>query len=64
MKYDVFISYSSHDQKVVEGLCAYQNDKLVIPFVYDYVSSFSEGLAQVYKDDEIYYINKKGEKVY
>ena len=23
MKYDVFISYSSHDQKVVEGLCAY-----------------------------------------
>lgn len=23
MAYDVFISYSSHDQKVVEGLCAY-----------------------------------------
>ena len=23
MRYDVFISYSSLDQKVVEGLCAY-----------------------------------------
>lgn len=23
MKYDVFISYSTHDQKIVEGLCAY-----------------------------------------
>lgn len=33
MKYDVFISYSSHDQKVVEGLCAYLEQYKIRCFV-------------------------------
>ncbi|MBE6192726.1 MAG: TIR domain-containing protein [Rikenellaceae bacterium] len=33
MKYDVFISYSSHDQKVVEGLCAYLESLKIRCFV-------------------------------
>lgn len=33
MKYDVFISYSSHDQKVVEGLCAYLEQQKIRCFV-------------------------------
>ena len=33
MKYDVFISYSSHDQKVVEGLCAYLEQHKIRCFV-------------------------------
>lgn len=33
MKYDVFISYSSHDQKVVEGLCAYLEQRKIRCFV-------------------------------
>ena len=33
MKYDVFISYSSHDQKVVEGLCAYLEERKIRCFV-------------------------------
>lgn len=33
MKYDVFISYSSHDQKVVEGLCAYLEARKIRCFV-------------------------------
>ncbi len=33
MKYDVFISYSSHDQKVVEGLCAYLESQKIRCFV-------------------------------
>ena len=33
MKYDVFISYSSDDQKVVEGLCAYLEQHKVRCFV-------------------------------
>lgn len=33
MKYDVFISYSSHDQKVVEGLCAYLEQNNIRCFV-------------------------------
>ncbi len=33
MKYDVFISYSSHDQKVVEGLCAYLESHKIRCFV-------------------------------
>lgn len=32
-KYDVFISYSSHDQKVVEGLCAYLEQHKIRCFV-------------------------------
>lgn len=33
MKYDVFISYSSHDQKIVEGLCAYLEQYKIRCFV-------------------------------
>ena len=33
MKYDVFISYSSHDQKVVEGLSAYLEQQKIRCFV-------------------------------
>lgn len=33
MKYDVFISYSSHDQKVVEGLCGYLESRGIRCFV-------------------------------
>lgn len=33
MKYDVFISYSSHDQKIVEGLCAYLEQYRIRCFV-------------------------------
>lgn len=33
MKYDVFISYSSHDQKIVEGLCAYIEQNKIRCFV-------------------------------
>lgn len=33
MKYDVFISYSSRDQKVVEGLCAYLEQHKIRRFV-------------------------------
>ena len=33
MKYDVFISYSSHDQKIVEGLCAYLEQRKIRCFV-------------------------------
>ena len=33
MKYDVFISYSSHDQKIVEGLCAYLEQHKIRCFV-------------------------------
>lgn len=33
MKYDVFISYSSDDQKVVEGLCAYLEERKIRCFV-------------------------------
>ena len=33
MKYDVFISYSSYDQKVVEGLCAYLEERKIRCFV-------------------------------
>ena len=33
MNYDVFISYSSHDQKVVEGLCAYLEQHKIRCFV-------------------------------
>ena len=33
MKYDVFISYSSDDQKVVEGLCAYLEQNKIRCFV-------------------------------
>ena len=33
MKYDVFISYSSDDQKVVEGLCAYLEAQKIRCFV-------------------------------
>ena len=33
MKYDVFISYSSDDQKVVEGLCAYLEQQKIRCFV-------------------------------
>lgn len=33
MKYDVFISYSSHDQMVVEGLCAYLEQRKIRCFV-------------------------------
>ena len=33
MKYDVFISYSSHDQKTVEGLCAYLEQHKIRCFV-------------------------------
>ena len=33
MKYDVFISYSSYDQKVVEGLCAYLEQHKIRCFV-------------------------------
>ena len=33
MKYDVFISYSSHDQKVVEGLCGYLESLKIRCFV-------------------------------
>ena len=33
MKYDVFISYSSKDQKVVEGLCAYLEQHKICCFV-------------------------------
>lgn len=33
MKYDVFISYSSHDQKVVEALCAYLEQYKIRCFV-------------------------------
>lgn len=33
MKFDVFISYSSHDQKVVEGLCAYLEQRKIRCFV-------------------------------
>ena len=33
MKFDVFISYSSHDQKVVEGLCAYLEQHKIRCFV-------------------------------
>ncbi len=33
MKYDVFISYSSHDQKVVEGLCGHLESRGIRCFV-------------------------------
>ena len=33
MKYDVFISYSSHDQKVAEGVCAYLEQHRIRCFV-------------------------------
>ena len=33
MKYDVFISYSSHDQKVAEGVCAYLEQHHIRCFV-------------------------------
>ena len=33
MKYDIFISYSSHDQKAVEGLCAYLEQHKIRCFV-------------------------------
>lgn len=33
MKYDVFISYSSNDQKIVEGLCAYLEQHKIRCFV-------------------------------
>lgn len=33
MKYDVFISYSSHDQKIVEGVCAYLEQYKIRCFV-------------------------------
>ncbi|MBQ8257892.1 MAG: TIR domain-containing protein [Bacteroidaceae bacterium] len=33
MKYDVFISYSSHDQKIVEAMCAYLEQRHIRCFV-------------------------------
>ncbi len=57
-----------------EGLAAVRNDegkwgyidvegKLVIPEEYDYVLGFDEGLSNVQKDHDYYYIDTKGIKV-
>jgi len=40
-----------------------ENDNTVIPFIYDDVTDFSNGLAHVKLNEEWFYINKKGERV-
>lgn len=37
--------------------------KLIVPFIYDQVSDFFDGLARVIKNNKIGYINTKGEEV-
>ena len=41
-----------------------KDDKVVIPFIYDYARGFSGGIAQVVINDDCFYINKKGKRVY
>lgn len=61
MKYDVFISYSSKDQKVVEAMCAYLEQHKVRWFdaLYDYVCKLI-GKPDCQTDGKDFVLNIKG----
>lgn len=52
--------------KNTEGQYGYMDlkGKLVIPYSFDYASAFYNGIAEVSKDDQTYFINGKGERVF
>ena len=56
-----FVTFKDNSGKY--GFSDRENSELLIPVIYDYAGSFSEGLASVNKDGKWGYIDKSGKAV-